>query len=326
MSELTTDQISTALAHIDDSAVIEAWDRPTRFFVNTGVVLASGSRFVIRWPKGNTSEQHVYHSLGAQVAVLRYLAEQEVPAPRVYHADLSYGLLGRPYAVMDLISGEILANVMGRLDVSPNELRGLISDAGTCLRRIHAIRLSKPGRITSSGEPDGFNVCLEWTLGAKGCREALARLCEGGTLSQSSFNELERIVHHFAPICAHPPEGYCLLHGDYHAWNILADRGTNGAWQITGTIDTEEALSGDIYFDLAVTEHYVFRTYGGWLREPFLEGYGRKINWARYRFYCLARFLGFDQVTPPEKEALIDMLERPGKSADMEWYKLRGER
>ena len=159
-----------------------------------------------------------------------------------------------------------------------------------------------------------------------GCKAALEKLHKNGELSTPSLTELREIVEYFAPVCADPPEGYRLLHGDYHAWNILADKAADGTWQISGIVDTEEALAGDIYFDMAVVEYYVFRGHGGWLHEPFgwlresfLKGYGEEIDWSRYKFYYLARFLDFDFCDPPEKRAFLDMLERPGKEADMTW-------
>lgn len=329
MNQLTKEVAARILVDLDRSEITELHSRPGRHFVNTLVTLASGRRYVIRWAKSESSEQNVYCSLGAEVAVLRYMRQQNVPGPEVYKVDLSGEVIDRAYAVFSIVHGSILSHVATRLDVSRGEFEQLVYEAGMLLRKIHAIRLAGPGRITASGEPDGQNICLKWQLGALGCKAALEKLHKNGELSAASLTELRDVVKHFAPICANPPEGCRLLHGDYHAWNILADKAADDTWQISGVLDTEEALAGDIYFDMAVVEYYFFRGHGGWLCEPFrrlresfLLGYGGEIDWSRYKFYYLARFLDFDMCTPLEKRVFLDMLERPGKGADMTWLQL----
>jgi len=322
MDQLTKETVARILADLDRSEITELDSRPSRHFVNAFVTLASGNRYVVRWAKSEHSEQIVYRSLGSEVAVLRYMRQQNVPGPEVYKVDLSGGLMGRAYAVLSIVPGSILAHVVRRLDVSRGDCENLVYEAGALLRKIHEIRFTGPGRITGSAEPDGENICLKWELGALGCGRALEKLHKNAELSAASLTELRGVVEHFAPICADPPEGYRLLHGDYHAWNILADKAADGTWHISGIVDTEEALAGDIYFDMAVVEYYFFREYGHWLREPFLQGYGGEIDWPRYKFYYLARFLDFDMCAPPEKRAFLDMLERPGKGADMTWLEL----
>lgn len=330
MNQLTKKATARILADLDHTEITELDSRPGRHFVNTLVTLASGRRYVVRWAKSESSEQSVYRSLGSEVAVFRYMRQQNVPGPEVYKVDLSGELLGRAYAVLSVVPGSILSNIACRLDVSRGEFEKLVHEAGVLLRQIHALRLAAPGRITASGEPDGENICLNWELGALGCKAALQKLHRNGELSARSLIELSDVVEHFAPICADPPEGYRLLHGDYHAWNTLADKAADGTWHISGVVDTEEALAGDIYFDMAVVEYYFFKGHGGWLGEPFrrlresfLQGYGGEIDWPRYKFYYLARFLGFDFCGSGEKRAFLTILERPGKGTDMTWLELR---
>jgi aminoglycoside phosphotransferase (APT) family kinase protein len=321
MDELSNELAERILGDIDSSGIAEMESRSARFFVNTFVTMRSGQRYIVRWARSDKSERTCWRSVGSQVAVLKHLVRQNIPVPIVYKVDLSGGILGRAYFVMSVVPGDIIGHLLRRGDVKEHELESLAYDAGAYLRQIHMLQFSAPGRITKTGEPTGENICAGAWAGRKDCIDMLSELYDRGDLLKRSLSQLELIVEHFAPLCAAPPEGYRLLHGDYHAYNILADKGEDGLWRISGAIDTEEALSGDIYFDFGVTEHYFLRHHGH-VRKHFLEGYGEKIDMARYRFWCFARFLGFDMVGRTAQRRFLSMVNSSEMSTDMAWYEL----
>lgn len=59
-----------------------------------------------------------------------------------------------------------------------------------------------------------------------------------------------------------------LLHNDFHSGHIFVEDN-----RVTGIIDWERALSGDPYYDLAVSEYFLGNQFA-----HLLKGYGRDID------------------------------------------------
>jgi len=230
-----------------------------------------------------------------------------VPTPRILLADDSKSLLTLNFVVMTRLEGQDLL----RDEPTPSEAHAIFAQMGRALREIHAIRLEAFGYIGADGivTPSASNRTymlsqFERKVGG------FAQLGGRPALAERLKAYVERSVP-LLEICTTPS----LCHYDFHTGNVLAVR-RNGALQLTGIVDLENAIAGDPLMDLAKTLAYSVRD-DATKRAGLFAGYGPidRPDWQAtlrlYQFYgAIELWAWWTQVGDRERaESLVPDLE-----------------
>jgi aminoglycoside phosphotransferase (APT) family kinase protein len=187
-----------------------------------------------------------------------------VPTPRILLADDSKSLLDLDFCVMTRLDGQDLL----RHEPPPSEAQAVFAQMGRALREIHAIELDAFGYIGADGIVTPFasnRACMlsQFERKVGGFAQLAGRPALAG--------QLKAYVERSTPLldaCTTPS----LCHYDFHTGNVLAAR-RDGALQLTGIVDLENAIAGDPLMDLAKTLAYSVRG-DATKRAGLLEGYG----------------------------------------------------
>jgi aminoglycoside phosphotransferase (APT) family kinase protein len=146
------------------------------------------------------------------------------------------------YAVMTRLRGEPLRVRFGMPDAER-----LFREMGALLRRMSGIAMPRHGYLLASEVARPFDTNLERMTAAF---EAKYRDFRGWGGDEGLLCQIQRYVGaRFDALgeCGAP----MLCHNDFHPGNVLVALGADGAWQITGVIDFDNAIAGDPLWDLA---------------------------------------------------------------------------
>jgi len=189
----------------------------------------------------------------------RLLAETSVPVPRVLFSDFSREVTDRDYLVMEMLPGDALSEIGGRLTAAQTD--NVLRRVGECLREVHALEGTAYGYV---GPHKPMEPCLSWA----DAFVAMWALIIDDIVHCEAYPESLRSPlaslpsRHRSLFDYHGPP--VLLHMDVWSQNILVDE--NG--RLTGLIDWDRALYGDPEIEFSVLD------YCGISRPSFWRGYG----------------------------------------------------
>ncbi|MEP7288069.1 MAG: phosphotransferase [Chloroflexota bacterium] len=124
-----------------------------------------------------------------------------------------------------------------------------------------------------------------------------------GVLPDGVLAQIQVLMEKMQPLFATVQQGY-FVHGDYHFSNLLQQDG-----QITGVIDFEWALSGDLAWDFRIDDQLEAASLGS--KKAFYDGYtNRRMlpdhHWERVAFYRIGLYLDYLATFSPQDDGEID--------------------
>lgn len=200
------------------------------------------------------------------------------PTPRWLLTDDSKVLLPRPFALITKLDGAPMNSRSG----TP-EADSLYRQMGAPLRSLRAVTLPSFGYIMSAGYLKAFDTNLGYMMAA--FKVKFGDFAEQGG-DPALIRRLQAQVEAGAGAMAGCGQAV-LCHNDVHPGNFLVAQTGDGAWQVSGLIDWENAMAGDPLFDLAKALDQVKHDDPPG-RDPLLEGYGdlgRNDAWAAIHVY-----------------------------------------
>jgi fructosamine-3-kinase len=188
-----------------------------------------------------------------------------LPVAEILAADFSHQLIDRDYLIMSVLPGEPLSEVP---DLSANMLERALGQVGTLLAELHAVTAESVFGANQFGYLGPHRPLPAFGDWASAFRSMWRRLVSDVVASgayntaQGEFMEalLDLHLKHFDR-----PVQSRLLHMDVWSQNILVDREGN----VTGLVDFDRALWGDVEMEYAVLEYCSISTPAFW------EGYGQ---------------------------------------------------
>jgi aminoglycoside phosphotransferase (APT) family kinase protein len=120
---------------------------------------------------------------------------------------------------------------------------------------------------------------------------------EIGVLPAETLERIYTVMEKMQPLLAAVQQGH-FVHGDYHLSNLLQQDG-----QITGVLDFEWALSGDLSWDFRIDDQLEIESPGS--RERFYAGYTSRRalpdhHWERVSFYRIGLYLDYLATFSPQ--------------------------
>ncbi|MFO7870560.1 MAG: aminoglycoside phosphotransferase family protein [Kiritimatiellia bacterium] len=193
----------------------------------------------------------------------RILADTDVPVPPIPGHDFSRRLIDRDFLIMPRFPGRPLSEAA----LSPEERRRALREWGNIVVRIHSIE-----------EPDGLygyiggDACMEpqstWPSAfAVMYRKLLDDIVSCGVYDAKTGREAYSLLESRLDSFDNDPKPV-LCHGDLWVTNLLVE----DTGEVTALVDFDRGCWGDIEWDLAIAE------YCGVTSEPFLQGYGRRVE------------------------------------------------
>lgn len=183
--------------------------------------------------------------------------QTDIPVAQIHVYDDSRQVAPRPYIIMQRLPGRPLSSAYG---VDPGEV---FRQVGRHLRQLHAITAQQYGYI---GEHHPMPPAPDWTSAFEVMWNKLLDDvvdCDGYTEAEADlFRRLFQQDRHLFE----PGVPAALLHMDIWHENILVD--DHG--QVTGLIDWDRALWGDVEIEFAVLD------YCGISTPEFWQGYGQQ--------------------------------------------------
>ncbi|HHN46736.1 MAG TPA: aminoglycoside phosphotransferase family protein, partial [Planctomycetes bacterium] len=206
-----------------------------------------------------------------------------IPVPAILAFDFSRERIGRDYLVMSRIRGEALSDAA----LSSAAMSRALEETGALLRELHdKCRTDKYGYL---GEHRPMLPCDTWLSAFRTMWRLLVediRACKAYDADEAArvVDALERKLH-----CFDRQVESRLLHMDVWSQNILVDE----SGSVTGIVDWDRALWGDVEIEFAVLD------YCGISTDAFWKGYGRErdeseaasIRRAFYYLYELQKYI-----------------------------------
>ncbi len=196
-----------------------------------------------------------------------------VPVARVVAFDDSLDILERDYILMERLPGTALTDA-GGVDGD-----AVLRQVGAHLAEVHQIRAEQYGYL---GEHRPMEPQQRWTDAFHIMwNKLIDDVAAVGYYNDRESGMLRRLLDQAMRFFDRPVDS-CLLHMDVWGQNILV----NPAGDVTGLVDWDRALWGDVELEFSVLD------YCGISEPAFWEGYGQERNWspeaqARHVFYLL---------------------------------------
>jgi aminoglycoside phosphotransferase (APT) family kinase protein len=227
-----------------------------------------------------------------------------VPVPRLLFTDDSKALLDLNFAVMTRLEGQNVLSLERALDRA--DTSAIYREMGQALREIHRIPMESFGYIGTEGVVTPFTTNRAYMLSQFERKlGGFEQLGGQPALAQQLRAYLDR-SESLLDGCTRPS----LCHHDFHTGNVLAAR-RDGALQLTGIVDLENAIAGDPLMDLAKTIAYSVRDDEA-KRAALLAGYGPidRPDWQAairlYQFYgAIELWAWWTQIGDRERAAHI---------------------
>ena len=244
--------------------------------------------------------------MAQEPALHRLLREKtDIPVAEVLAYDDSRRLLGRDFLVMNRLPGTALSD----LRLTTAAANRVLEQVGRHLRQLHdTCRADRYGYL---GEHRPMEPQPTWAAAFRVMWDKLVADIEVcGAYDAAEARAVRRALDpHLAAFDRSVPS--CLLHMDIWSQNILVDE----AGGVTGIVDWDRALWGDVEIEFAVLD------YCGISEPAFWRGYGRERDTspaahARHAFYTLYEL---------QKYIVIRMLRsrRPAAAARYKAHALR---
>jgi fructosamine-3-kinase len=248
-------------------------------------VSGAGERFVLRIAPADDAGFLFYErQMMRQEPGLHELirAHTTIPVADIAGFDFGRGIIDRDYLLMHALPGRPLSDVVA---VTREQRATALRQVGTYLRQLHTLTANDCLGVDAYGYLGAHSPMKPQTTWADAFRSMWNLLLDDiaacGAYShdeaQTMRDLLERHALHFER-----PVSPTLLHMDVWSQNILVDHAGN----VTGLVDFDRALWGDVEIEFAVLD------YCGISKDPFWEGYGATRNLSpsamiRRQFYLL---------------------------------------
>lgn len=250
------------------------------------VDLENGDKVVLRVaPPDDAGFLFYERNMMAQEPGLHRLIREStaLPVAEILAYDHGRALFNRDFIIMERLPGEALSAAY----LPRNAVDRAMEETGRYLRELHDnCRAEHYGYL---GEHHPMEPADNW---AEAFRRMWFLLIEDiESCGQYDRNEAqavkEALLPHLALFDCDAPS--CLLHMDIWGQNILVD----GRGGVTGIVDWDRALWGDIEIEFAVLDYCGISTLAFW------KGYGRerdespeaRIRWAFYYLYELQKYI-----------------------------------
>jgi aminoglycoside phosphotransferase (APT) family kinase protein len=199
---------------------------------------ASAERFVLRFYDRSPA------SCAKEVRILA-LVRDDVPVPRVLHAEVNGAGGYPPFCVLEFIDGISLRELRRR-----DETKGVAEasyDAGRLLPRLARHRFERSGLL-----PADLHV-QDGPFADASLEEVVEHFVASPLFRQRVDASLLAHIHDFVRSHADkllgPARDISLVHGDFNSPNILV-REHQGSWQVAAILDWEFALAATIFCDI----------------------------------------------------------------------------
>jgi fructosamine-3-kinase len=218
-------------------------------------------------------------------------SETELPIPEILAADFSRQIIDRDYLLMRALPGTPMSEAY---DLGRDRRDQALYQVGQLLRELHTLSAREHlGAVSAASPVDG---AVYGYLGAHHpmagqtswvdafhvmWNKLLDDVVACGTYSGEEARHYRELLDRYSTLFDRPVRP-SLLHMDVWSQNILVDQRGN----VTGLVDFDRALWGDIEIEFAVLD------YCGISEPPFWEGYGKRRDTSpeamiRQRFYLL---------------------------------------
>lgn len=191
-------------------------------------------------------------------------ARTTIPAPEIVFHDFTRQRLDRDYLLMRAVPGRPFSHEKG---LDGRQLAGVLRQTGAYLRQLHSLIATDCLGTRAYGYlgnhrpmqpqpawPDAFRVMWDKLVDD-------VQAC--GCYSETEAGSVRNLLDRFLPLFDRPVEP-CLLHMDVWSENILI----NAEGKVTGLVDFDRALWGDVEIEFAVLD------YCGISEPAFWKGYG----------------------------------------------------
>jgi aminoglycoside phosphotransferase (APT) family kinase protein len=279
LAELVSSHVATGLATLRFTR-IGTGKHNISYWVNS-----DRGRFVLRLAPPDDAgflfyERKMMHQEPALHDLIR--ARTRIPVAEVIVHDFTRARIGRDYLLLTALPGAPLSNARG---ISRPQLAQALRQVGGYLRQLHALTATESLALNAYGylgahrpmEPQPTWAAAFQVMWNKLLDDVLACGCYSAGEAQGLRELLERHRTHFdRPVTSR------LLHMDVWSQNILVDAAGN----VTGLLDFDRALWGDVEIEFAVLD------YCGISEPAFWIGYGRERDESpsaqiRRQFYLL---------------------------------------
>ncbi|MBN1978495.1 MAG: aminoglycoside phosphotransferase family protein [Anaerolineae bacterium] len=274
------------LAHLDADprslrfAPVSTGKHNTSFWVDS-----DRGRFVLRIAPPDDAgflfyERLMMHQEPDLHALIR--ARTRIPVAEVVGYDFGRTRIERDYLLMSALPGTPLSDVPG---LTRAQFDRALEQVGQYLRQLHALTAGEHLESQGYGYLGAHRPMEPQPTWAAAFRVMWDKLLDDVVACGSYTTEEARVLRDLLELhIAHfeRPVGARLLHMDVWSQNILVD----GAGNVSGLVDFDRALWGDVEIEFAVLD------YCGISEPPFWEGYGAERDTSpsamiRRQFYLL---------------------------------------
>lgn len=172
------------------------------------------------------------------------------------------------YLIEELIEGKNI----DESNLATNQLEQILFELGEHTKKMHTVKTTGYGylKIPGTGSKQSWRDFIEPDF-----KGTLIDNVKHNIISNQDSQIAEKLFDQFSNYL--DIEFPRLIHADLKQDNIMILDG-----KLSGIIDASDAMSGDVYYDLAVIRY----SFGQELFDVFLKGYG-KIDLCRLHFYLL---------------------------------------
>jgi hygromycin-B 7''-O-kinase len=202
-----------------------------------------------------------------------------------------------PYLVFEYVAGTNLGEVWDQV-CEADRLR-IASDLGKIVRRLYALPLV--GSTVFPADQSSYLSLLQ-----KQRSICVQNHREWGSLPACLVNQIDDFIPPLDDLI-HPAQPAHLIHADLNADHLLG-RLNDGRWQTLAVIDFGDAMTGDLFYELAALHLGLFRGERSWLA-AFLDSYGlpreerRRLPRRAMATALLHQFNVFTCLTPDQKRS-----------------------
>ncbi len=229
------------------------------------------------------------------------LRDSDVPVPEVIALDASKTLAPYDYLILTKMPGKMVN--ASRNDLTVEAQLKIAYSAGEFLATIHNYPLHGFGLLfhIAAGKESNWAAFV-----ADFYQDYSGQVRQTGLLPEEILTRIDAVREKMQPLLVFDEPGR-LVHGDYHFSNVLQHDG-----QLTGILDFEWAMSGDVAWDFRIDDQLEIGCPGS--RDAFYAGYTSRRplteqHAERVAFYKLGLYL--DYLTfedEAENEQTITML------------------
>lgn len=175
------------------------------------------------------------------------LLQGRVPVPDMLYADHSCTVYSRPYAILRWMPGVRAGDVLEGGDAA--DVERSFRSIGASLAAIQGVRMPRAGFFGAN-----LRVDAPFALSQASFMEHVEGCLDNGFAGMRLGSDLSKVLWAFCDRYAsilNAVGGDCsLVHGDYHAGNVIVHKGQRGEWTVSSVLDWELAWAGSTVVDL----------------------------------------------------------------------------